>query len=266
MAVSITSNRLESLPVEQMTRNNMSVEAIPLANNYQRTLATVADYARKYQDRSAPIKLVAVSKRHTAEKVVELIKLGQRDFAENYVQEGVEKIARVKIALENLARENNDLKNNICWHFIGHIQSRKCTKIAECFDWVHTVHSTKVAEKLNQHRENRMPLQVLIQLNLQQESSKSGVCLNELPKLAEAIRGMSNLTFRGLMMIPEIESDFAKQRAIFRRCRMALEQLNRQGFALDQLSMGMSGDMQAAILEGATQIRIGTALFGPRPT
>ncbi len=244
----------------------MSVEQPPLAKRYQRTLDAVAEYANQYQGRVSTVKLIAVSKRHNAEKVVELIKLGHRDFAENYVQEGVEKIDRVNLALENLAMENRGVENNICWHFIGHIQSRKCTKIAECFDWVHTVHSTKVAEKLNQHRGDRPPLKVLIQLNLQQELSKSGVCLNELPQLANAVRELPNLNFRGLMIIPEIEPDFEKQRAIFRRCRIALEQLNQQGFNLDQLSMGMTDDMQAAILEGATQIRIGTAIFGPRPT
>ncbi len=235
----------------------MSLAEASLAQRYQRILDRVSDYASQYQRQPSTIKLVAVSKRHSAEKIVELIKLGHRDFAENYLQEGVEKMERVKQTIKSM-----ELENKIFWHFIGHIQSRKCREIAACFDWVHTIHSAKVADKLNQHRSGQ-PLKVLIQLNLQQQSSKSGVSPEQLPALVDIVTALPNLNLCGLMMIPELESDFAKQCAIFRRCRIVLEQL-KQRANLDQLSMGMSADMQAAIAEGATQLRIGSAIFGPR--
>lgn len=236
----------------------MSVAESALATRYQHTRHMVSDYAHKYQRQAKTIKLIAVSKRHDAEKVVELVKLGHRDFAENYLQEGVGKIHQVKCAIDDMG-----MKNSPCWHFIGHIQSRKCKEIAACFDWVHTVDSIKVADKLNQHRNGRLPLNVLIQLNLQ-HSSKSGIGLPELPKLADAINELPNLKLCGLMMIPEVETDFEKQRAIFNHCRRALEQLKPDS-SLNQLSMGMSADLEAAIAEGATQLRIGTAIFGARP-
>ena len=231
-----------------------------LTLRYQETLDLLDKYARKYQREPSSINLIAVSKRHSGDKVVELAKLGHREFAENYVQEGVEKISRIAESLDILP-----IANECTWHFIGHIQSRKCRDIAASFDWVHTVESAKVADKLNQHRTGHPPLNILIQLNLQQEESKSGVSIEELAELAAYVKDLPNLRFRGLMIIPKIETEFQKQRAVFRRCRTTLEQLNRQGFNLDQLSMGMTLDMEAAIAEGATQIRIGTAIFGPRP-
>jgi pyridoxal phosphate enzyme (YggS family) len=227
---------------------------------YRNTLDLVNECAKKYQREPSSINLIAVSKRHDADKVVELAQLGHSEFAENYVQEGVEKISRVTETLAALG-----IENKCTWHFIGHIQSRKCREIAASFDWVHTVESAKVANKLNLHRTGQPPLNVLIQLNLQQEESKSGVSLEEMEELAALTRELPNLHFRGLMIIPRIETEFNNQRAVFRRCRLALEQLNLQGYALDQLSMGMTQDMEAAIAEGATQIRIGTAIFGPRP-
>jgi pyridoxal phosphate enzyme (YggS family) len=231
-----------------------------LKSRYQNTLDLVNECALKYQRDPLSINLIAVSKRHSADKVVNLAKLGHSEFAENYVQEGVEKISRVTESLDALGVEKA-----CTWHFIGHIQSRKCRDIAASFDWVHTIDSSKVANKLNLHRTGQPPLNALIQVNLQREASKSGVSVEELAELAALVRELPNLHFRGLMIIPEIEKDFEKQRAVFRRCRMALEQLNLQGYSLDQLSMGMTQDMEAAIAEGATQIRIGTAIFGPRP-
>ena len=237
----------------------MTLEQPSLAQRYQRTIDAVSACASQYQRQASTIKLIAVSKHHSAEQVVELIKLGQHDFAENYLQEGVEKMRQVEQAIADMS-DNRHTKQHLCWHFIGHVQSRKCQQVAEYFDWVHTVDSLKVAHKLNRYRTNRTPLNILIQVNLQQ-SSKSGVTLNELPHLVEAMEELPNLHLCGLMMIPEMESDFAKQRAIFKRCRQALEQHN-----LKQLSMGMSADMPAAIAEGATQLRIGTAIFGMRPS
>ena len=208
------------------------------------------------------VRLVAVSKRHGVDKVVELARLGQRDMAENFLQEGLEKIEQAAQRLSGLS----DLPADpLCWHFIGHIQSRKCRQIAENFSWVHTVDSIKVAHKLNQGREGDGPLNVLIQLNLQGEEAKSGVSEQQLPPLAQEITGLPNLRLRGLMILPKAEQAFDKQRAVFRRCRELRDGLNAQGFDLEHLSMGMSGDLEAAIAEGATMVRIGTAVFGPRP-
>ena len=137
--------------------------------------------------------------------------------------------------------------------------------ISEKFDWVHTVESTKVADRLDRYRTGSEPLNVLIQLNLQQEESKSGIRVCESEKLADHIETLPNLRLRGLMIIPKPEPDFEQQRAVFGQCREHLEYLNMKGHNLDQLSMGMTDDMEAAIAEGATQLRIGTAIFGPRP-
>ena len=208
------------------------------------------------------VRLVAVSKRHGVDKVVELARLGQRDMAENFLQEGLEKIEQ---AAQCLSGASGAAADPLCWHFIGHIQSRKCRLIAENFSWVHTVDSVKVAHKLNQGREGSDPLNVLIQLNLQGEDAKSGVSEQQLPPLAREITGLPNLRLRGLMILPKAEKAFDKQRAVFRRCRELRDGLNAQGFDLEHLSMGMSGDLEAAIAEGATMVRIGTAVFGPRP-
>ncbi len=151
------------------------------------------------------------------------------------------------------------------WHFIGHIQSRKCREIAENFQWVHTVESSKVARRLNQHRQPENRLSVLIQVNLQDEASKSGITGSQARELAEEIMTLPALHLRGLMIIPRPEPDFQAQRKIFRECADLLASLADLDPAIDQLSMGMTGDMEAAIAEGATWIRIGTAIFGQRP-
>lgn len=212
----------------------------------------------QYQRPADSVRLIAVSKQHSADKVVALARLGQRDLAENYLQDAIEKIERVTQTLPEASA------NPLCWHFIGHVQSRKCQLVAENFDWVHSVDSIKIADKLNQHRHGA-PLNVLIQLNLQAEESKFGVSERELLPLARAMIELPNLVLRGLMIIPKAETDMNKQRAAFRRCRELRDGLNSQGFDLDHLSMGMTADMEAAIAEGASMVRIGTALFGARP-
>jgi len=231
-----------------------------LHQRYLNTLESIVGFSRKHQRSNDSVRLVAVSKRHPAWKIFELARAGQIDFAENYLQEALEKINEV-----NEICESEGVESPLQWHFIGHIQSRKCREIAENFDWVHTVESRKVADKLNQHRTAGKPLNVLIQLNLQEESTKSGILPVDLEPLARHIASLKNLKLRGLMIIPKNEPDFEEQRAVFRQCRENLETLNQNGFELDQLSMGMSGDLEAAIAEGATQVRIGTAIFGPRP-
>ncbi len=247
MFISIPSIQTDSLPIDQLSRNSMLEHDPSLAERYQLTLDVIKEYADKHQRQLSSINLIAVSKRHSTDKVVGLIGLGHREFAENYLQEALEKIDHVTATLDNPG-----ITNEISWHFIGHIQSRKCREIAASFDWVHTVESTKVAEKLNRHRTGKPPLNILIQLNLQREASKSGIFQEELPYLAECVKELPNLNFRGLMIIPEIEPDFEKQCVVFGQCRTALERLNLKGFKLDQLSMGMSDDMEAAIAEGAT--------------
>ncbi len=208
------------------------------------------------------VRLVAVSKQQPAHEVVALARLGQRDFAENYAQEAVAKIEGV---MESLAYTDDiDTILNLRWHFIGHIQSRKCRAIAEHFNWVHSVDSIKVAKGLSRWRAGAVPLNVLIQLNLQEEDSKHGVSERELPALADAVANLPNLVLRGLMVIPKPEKSPQKQRAVFRRCHAALDALNARGLRLDHLSMGMTADMESAIAEGASMVRIGTGVFGPR--
>ncbi len=247
----------------------------PLPLRYQHLTEEIQGLSARYRRPADAVRLVAVSKQHSVDKVVELARLGQRDFAENYAQEGVEKIRRAAQLLsgdgvdsdpdpDSETKPNADPATSLCWHFIGHIQSRKCRLIAENFHWVHSVDSGKVAHTLNRHRAGA-PLNVLIQVNLQGEASKSGVSEAELPPLAGEIAGLPNLRLRGLMILPKAEKDFAKQRAVFRRCREARDGLNTRGFHLDHLSMGMTADREAAIAEGATLLRIGTALFGTRP-
>ena len=268
--------------------------ATSLQSQSAQRLATVIDdiarCAEQAQRTPQSIRLIAVGKQHPAEKIVALAQHGQRDFAENYLQEACAKIAQVETLLsldgesgdvesddgesgnaENAAIANttitntttNTIANQLTWHFIGRIQSRKCREIAQRFDWVHSIAEYKTAQKLNQHR-NGAPLNVLIQINLDAEPNKAGVAIDELPTLANQLRELPNLRLRGLMCLPAMREQFTEQRAAFRRCRELLEELNANGFALDQLSMGMSADWRAAIAEGATMLRIGTGLFGER--
>ncbi len=238
-----------------------------IQSRYPRLKQEIERLTAAYQRPAGSVRLIAVSKQHPPDNVVELARLGQRDMAENFLQEGVKKIEHAAQQLSGDGREA------LCWHFIGHIQSRKCRLIAENFSWVHTIDNIKVAHKLDQGRadvnsSSGKPLHVLIQLNLQGEASKSGVLEAQLPALAEAVAEMSNLRLRGLMIIPKMEKTPDQQRAVFRRCRELRDELNAHGFHLDHLSMGMTGDREAAIAEGTTMLRIGTALFGeraPRP-
>ena len=198
------------------------------------------------------VQLLAVSKRHPVAAIQEAYQAGQRAFGENYVQELVEKAE----ALSTL---------NIEWHFIGPLQSNKTKQIATTASWVHTIDRYKIAQRLNDQRpENLPPLSICIQVNISGEVSKSGVMPNGLTELAHKISKLPNLSLRGLMAIPAPEGNFAKQRETFAKMSELKNQLNKQGFKLDTLSMGMSGDMKAAIAEGATIARIGTAIFGAR--
>jgi pyridoxal phosphate enzyme (YggS family) len=195
--------------------------------------------------------LIAVSKTQPAEAVAAAYYCGQREFGENYVQEA-------------LAKQEKLAHFDIGWHFIGPIQSNKTKLIAAHFSWVHSVDRIKIAERLSDQRPIQLPpLNVCIQVNVSGEATKSGVAFEELDELAKAIAALPRLRFRGLMAIPAPTNEIDLQRASFRSLRQAAERLSDLG--LDTLSMGMSDDLEAAITEGSTMVRVGTALFGPRP-
>jgi pyridoxal phosphate enzyme (YggS family) len=198
------------------------------------------------------VRLLAVSKKHPADAIREALAVGQTLFGENYVQEMTEKAAELA-------------GSGIEWHFIGPIQSNKTRLIAQTARWVHSVDSFKVAHRLSEQKPADAPaINICLQVNISDEDSKSGVQPAELPALAAQIAELPGLKLRGLMAIPAPEHDFDRQRAVFAQVRALQESLNAQGFALDTLSMGMTDDMEAAIAEGATVVRIGTAIFGVR--
>jgi pyridoxal phosphate enzyme (YggS family) len=202
------------------------------------------------------VQLLAVSKTFPPEAVLEALGAGQRAFGENYLQEGLDKIEAVSASAPDATVE---------WHFIGPIQSNKTRPIAANFAWVHTVERLKIAERLSEQRPTGLgPLNICLQVNVSGEASKSGVAPEELPELAQQVATLPNLRLRGLMAIPELDTDFAKQRASFARLRELADGLRSDGLDLDTLSMGMSGDMEAAVMEGATIVRIGSAIFGAR--
>ncbi|MCK2185562.1 YggS family pyridoxal phosphate-dependent enzyme [Halomonas getboli] len=224
-----------------------------LANARRRLDAALAEAGRAPGEAT----LLAVSKTKPAAMIREAYALGQRDFGENYLQEALEKQAELA-----------DL-NAIVWHFIGPLQSNKTRDVAEHFAWVHSLDREKIARRLDAQRpESMAPLNVCLQVNISDEPSKSGVSPAELPALAEAVLAMPHLRLRGLMAIPAPADDPAAQRLPFARLREALEDLRKRfpEARLDTLSMGMSGDLEAAVTEGATQVRLGTAIFGARDT
>lgn len=199
--------------------------------------------------------LLAVSKTKPAGMIREAWQLGQREFGENYVQEALEKQAE----LADLA--------DIVWHFIGPLQGNKTRAVAEHFDWVHSVDREKIARRLNDQRPEELgPLEVCLQVNISDEESKSGIAVDELHDLAQAVLAMPRLRLRGLMAIPAPAATLAEQRAPLARLRQALEALQERfpEAPLDTLSMGMSDDLEAAVHEGATLVRLGTAIFGAR--
>lgn len=199
------------------------------------------------------VRLLAVSKTKPVEAIEEAIAAGQTAFGENYVQEGVEKIAYFA------------QQPNLEWHFIGPLQSNKTRLVAENFDWIQTVDRLKIAERLSTQRpENKVPLNVLIQINISDEASKSGIQPEELDELAKAISQLPNLRLRGLMAIPKPESEPEQQKTALRKMQQLFDRLQDEFEGIDTLSMGMSDDMAAAIECGSTMVRIGTAIFGAR--
>ena len=213
----------------------------------------IADAARRAGRDPASVCLLAVSKQHPAALVRAAYAAGQRDFGENYVQEGATKVDE----LGDLADAR--------WHFIGQLQANKTREVAERFSWVHTVDRERVAARLSAQRPHHaLPLQVLLQVRLAEEPGKGGVAPEGVAALATIVESMPRLRLRGLMCIPPPARSLDDQRRPFRRLRELLERLNASGHQLDTLSMGMSDDLEAAVAEGATIVRVGTAIFGNR--
>uniref|UniRef100_E1T7R0 Pyridoxal phosphate homeostasis protein n=1 Tax=Burkholderia sp. (strain CCGE1003) TaxID=640512 RepID=E1T7R0_BURSG len=217
----------------------------------QQRIATAAHVAGRD---ARSIALLAVSKTFPAEDVRAAHAAGQRAFGENYVQEALTKIEAL-----------GDLRTSLEWHFIGPLQSNKTRPVAEHFDWVHSVDRLKIAQRLSEQRpEHLPPLNVCLQVNISGEASKSGVSAEEALQVAKEIAALPRLRLRGLMAIPEPAGNIDQQRVPHRRLRELFERLRDDGLPLDTLSMGMSSDLEAAVLEGATIVRVGTAIFGAR--
>ena len=213
---------------------------------------TIRRLENRYRRAPGSVRLLAVSKKKSAGEILDAASAGQRDFGESYLQEALKKIA----ALED---------HGLCWHFVGPIQKNKTRQIAAHFSWVHGIERLIVAERLSTQRPDHLPpLQVCLQVNIDREHSKSGLRCEQVQDIASALQELPNLELRGLMAIPRRTSDTIHRRLRFAQLRVLLEQLNQSGFGLDTLSMGMSGDLEDAVAEGATIVRIGTAIFGAR--
>ena len=198
------------------------------------------------------VKLLAVTKKQPLDKILAAASLGQRDFGESTIQEGLDKIRATA-------------ESGLTWHFIGHLQTNKTRVVAENFDWVHSIDKLKVAKRLSQQRPAALPpLNVCLQVNIDKEPGKSGVSIDDMPELAAACMELPQIRLRGLMCLPRIRQEFEDQRRPFARLRQLAATLRDMGIDTDTLSMGMSADFRAAIFEGATIVRIGTALFGER--
>lgn len=225
-----------------------------ILSNIQQVRARIARACDAAKRPVQSVTLLCVSKTFGSDAVREAHAAGERCFGENYVQEGLAKI-------DALA----DLRPALEWHLIGPLQSNKTRTVAERFDWVHSVDRLKLAQRLSEQRPTHLaPLQACLQVNISGEASKSGLAPHEVAEVAQAVARLPRLRLRGLMAIPEPAGELEAQRRPHRALRELLEGLNAQGLALDTLSMGMSADLEAAILEGATIVRVGTAVFGAR--
>ena len=230
-----------------------------ISENLQLVQHRIANSAQAAGRDPASITLLAVSKTFDVQAVLAAAQAGQRAFGENYVQEAIDKIATTR----DMRAHNPDLQ--LEWHFIGPIQSNKTRQIAEHFDWVHSVDRLKIAQRLSEQRPAEMPpLQICLQVNVSGEATKSGLEPDALLELARAVVLLPNIRLRGLMAIPEPTEDVQQQRAAFAKLQLMQNDLQAVGIQTDTLSMGMSADMDAAIAEGATIVRIGTAIFGVR--
>ena len=221
------------------------------SENIQKIILDIKENCNLSKRSVEDVILIGASKSQTIEKIIVAYEEGIKNFGENYLQEAEEKISK--------------LDQDIIWHFIGSIQSRKAKRIAEMFDWVHTIDSFKVAEKLNSSRpKSKGALNACLQLNIDDEESKSGLKIENLEEIIQKIEALENLKIRGLMVIPKPRDSEEEQRKVFRKVKEIYDSLIRQGHNFDTLSMGMTSDYGVAIQEGATMIRIGTGIFGPR--
>ena len=221
------------------------------SENIQKIILDIKENCNLSKRSVEDVVLIGASKSQTIEKIIVAYEEGIKNFGENYLQEAEEKISK--------------LDQDIIWHFIGSIQSRKAKRIAEIFDWVHTIDSFKVAEKLNSSRpKSKGALNACLQLNIDDEESKSGLKIEDLEEIIQKIEALENLKIRGLMVIPKPRDSKEEQRQVFRKVKEIYDSLIRQGHNFDTLSMGMTSDYGVAIQEGATMIRIGTGIFGQR--
>ena len=221
------------------------------SENIQKIILDIKENCNLSKRSVEDVILIGASKSQTIEKIIVAYEEGIKNFGENYLQEAEEKISK--------------LDQDIIWHFIGSIQSRKAKRIAEIFDWVHTIDSFKVAEKLDSSRpKSKGALNACLQLNIDDEESKSGLKIENLEEIIKKIEALQNLKIRGLMVIPKPRDSKEEQRQVFRKVKEIYDSLIRQGHNFDTLSMGMTSDYGVAIQEGATMIRIGTGIFGPR--
>jgi len=226
---------------------------VNLEEKLQRVRDTITAAESRYHRPPGSVRLIGASKVQATEKIRKLVELGLEDIGESYLQEALLKQAQLA-----------DL--NVRWHFIGKIQSNKTRDIARNFSWVHSVDRLKVARQLSKHKPpHTTDINICLQLNLQHEVAKGGLDEDEVDDIAAEVSKLPGLKLRGLMAIPQPTSNFDMQRQIYRHIHAIFDRLQGRGFTLDTLSMGMTGDMEAAIAEGSTMVRIGTALFGPRP-
>jgi len=227
---------------------------VNIADKLRNTLNRIHAAEQKYGRTPGSVNLLAVSKTHPVDILRQALAAGQREFGENYAQEAIPKI----IALREVMP---------VWHFIGPVQSNKTTLLAENFTWVHSVDRIKIARRLSEARPAGLgPLNICIQVNISGEGTKSGIPPAKIREFVKEIAALPGLCLRGLMVIPAVHKDFDTQRVPFHAARTLLETLNNEGHKLDTLSMGMSDDLEAAIAEGSTLVRVGTAIFGPRQT
>ena len=227
-----------------------------IADNLQQVRARIARACAQAGRAVQSVTLLSVSKTFGPEAVRDAVAAGEHRFGENYVQEGIDKIAALA-----------DLRSQLEWHLIGPLQSNKTRVVAEQFDWVHTIDRLKIAQRLSDQRPAHLaPLQVCLQVNISGEASKSGLAPQEVAAVARAIAALPRVSLRGLMAIPEPAGGFEAQRAPHRQLRELLQALRADGLMLDTLSIGMSADLEAAIAEGSTMVRVGTAIFGGRPS
>ena len=223
-----------------------------IQQNIQHIQQRIRSLELKYERPPHSVALLAVTKKQSIENIQDAIYAGQTEFGENYLQEALEKIEVFT-------------DQNITWHFIGAIQSNKTQKIAAHFDWVHTVCDTKIATRLNDQRPAHLPpLNICLQINVSDEKTKSGIRAEDALSLAQYCLTLPRVKLRGLMTIPMHHNTLAEQRAELRKLCALFDTLTQDGLKLDTLSMGMSDDLEAAIAEGATMVRIGTAIFGER--